>query len=132
MLDAVEFWAYASHLPFLFPGATLHRAALLAAFGRRYSLADRLFEAAALRYRSRLAVPSLARLRVHQLIARAQACLTSNPARAMQLAREIEHRLSRLDDLEDLAPPFALSPMSDVRERLHGELLLAESLTKAA
>jgi len=132
MLDALEFWAYASHLPFLFPGPTLHRAALLAAFGRRFGLADRLFEAAALRYRAGLAVPSLARLRVHQLIARAQACAKSDPARALRLANEIEARLSRLDDLEDLAPPFAMTPMSEVREQLHGELILTDSLGKAA
>jgi hypothetical protein len=132
MLDALDFWACASHLPFLFPGSALHRAALQAAFGRRFDLAERLFEAAVLRYRARLSVPALARLRVHQMIARAQACMTSDPARALQLAHEIEARLMRLDDLEDLEPPFAMASMKDVRERFHGVLMLAETLGRAA
>ena len=132
MLDALDFWACASHLPFLFPGPTLHRAALQAAFGRRFELAERLFESAALRYRARLSVPALARLRVHQMIARAQGCMTSDPGRALQLAHEIEARLMRLDDLEDLEPPFTMTPMKEVRERFHDGLTLAESLGRAA
>ena len=132
MLDALEFWAIAVHLPFLFPGRMLHRAALLSAFGRRFTLADRLFEAAARRYRDRLAVPELARLRAHQLMARAQACLASDRARALELAQEVEARLSRLDDLEDLAPPFALTRSRKLRERYLTEWLRPEQAQKAA
>ncbi|HTO90406.1 MAG TPA: hypothetical protein VMJ70_04690 [Candidatus Sulfotelmatobacter sp.] len=132
MLDALDFWDLASRVPYLFPGRILHRAALLAAFGRRFPLAERLFESAALRYRTRLAVPALARLRAHQLIARAQACLASDRARALELAHEVETRLSRLDDLEDLAPPFALTRTRQVRERYLTEWVLPEPESKAA
>lgn len=117
MLLLPSFWSVACKLPFLFGGDTLHRGALMLVFQRRFDLADRLFEAAALRYRARLQVPALARLRVHQLIARAQACRDEDRDTAFELVVEIERRLRRLDDLQDLAPPFALISADDMAER---------------
>lgn len=113
MPSLLAFWAAASRIPFLFHGDTLHRAALLAVFRRRFDLTETLFEAAAARYRRDLEVPALARLRVHQLIGRAQA-LAEDPEAAFELAVEIEHRLAMLEDLEDLTPPFALVPAEEI------------------
>lgn len=115
MLALPRFWAVACRMPFLFQGETLHRAALMSVFQRRFDLAERLFEAAAGKYRSNLDVPDLARLRVHQLIARAQACHGTDRVAALQLATEAEHRLRALDHVEDLAPPFALVAAGDLR-----------------
>ncbi len=106
MLPLPRFWAVACKVPFLFRGDTLHRAALMLVFQRRFDLAERLFEAAARRYRAEFRIPRLARLRVHQLIARVQAGRQEGRAAALELVTEIEHRLSRLEDLADLAPPF--------------------------
>ena len=64
--------------------------------------------------------------------ARAQACLASDRARALELAQEVEARLSRLDDLEDLAPPFALTRSRKLRERYLTEWLRPEQAQKAA
>jgi hypothetical protein len=113
MLPLPRFWAIACRVPFLFRGDALHRAALMLVFQRRFELADRLFEAAAHRYRAELEIPSLARLRVHQLIARAQAAREKGREAALELVAEIERRLSRLEDLEDLAPPFAMIDADD-------------------
>ena len=106
MLPQLRFWAIASHMPLLFRGATLHRAALAVAAAREFVLAERLFETAALRYRTELMVPALARLRVHQLMARAEDCLERDRDAALEYSGEIARRLQSLDVIEDPSPPF--------------------------
>jgi hypothetical protein len=70
MLDPSVLWHLASRLPAAFSGAFLHRSALSASAVGRFALAQRLYEAAAERYRQDLAVEALARLRTHQMITR--------------------------------------------------------------
>jgi hypothetical protein len=106
MLLPLRFWALAVGFPTLLEGAALHRAALQAAAARSFTLADSLFEAAAGRYRHDLKVPALARLRVHQLMVRAEACFEEDRDAALEYAGEIERRLQALDTIEDLEPPF--------------------------
>lgn len=101
------FWEMAVGFPRLLQAGSLHRAGLAAAAATRYELADRLFEAAAARYREDLRVPALARLRVHQLMVRAEAGSTRDHDAALESSGEIERRLLALDTLEDLDPPFA-------------------------
>lgn len=96
----------AVRIPRVFSGASLHRLALEAMRAGELETADRAFEAAARHYRADLAVEPLARLRVHQLMARARALTESGDAAELML--EIEQRLSRLDSLESLTPPFEL------------------------
>lgn len=74
--------------------------------GGRCDVADRLFEAAALRYRADLAVEPLARLRTHQLMARVRAL--PHPDREPELILEVERLLNRLQRIESLTPPFEL------------------------
>lgn len=100
----------ARRLPAILPGGTLHRAALAAMRRGRYPLADALFERAADRYRLDLEVQPLARLRVHQAIARIRAAGSREPSTAACL--EIEQRLARLEEIESLDPPYALVPAS--------------------
>jgi hypothetical protein len=64
------FWSIAIHAHCLFGGATLHRAALFATHRGDHALAERLFERGGERYRDEIQVQPLARLRVHQEIAR--------------------------------------------------------------
>src|SRR2546425_9586553 len=106
MLDFAPTLLLATRIPSLFGGTTLHRAALRASYRQAFEIADRLFERAADRYRHDLAVEPLARLRVHQLIARVRSGL--NPERESALCLEIEHRLARLSSIESLDPPFEL------------------------
>ncbi|MEO5617417.1 MAG: hypothetical protein ABIS67_06570 [Candidatus Eisenbacteria bacterium] len=106
MLLPLRFWDIAVRCPTLFQGATLHRAGLLAASAGRFALADALFESAAGRYRQRLMVPALARLRVHQLMASAEACFDDDRDAVLEYSGEIERRLQSLDTIEDLEPPF--------------------------
>jgi len=107
MLLPLRFWAVAVAVPVLFQGESLHRAGLQAAAARRHALADALFEAAALRYRADLRVPALARLRVHQMIVRAEGASPAEHDAVVEAAGEIERRLAALDVIEDLDPPFA-------------------------
>ncbi len=106
MLDAPLIWFLAIRLPWLFPGSALHRAGLEASAGGAYSAADALFERAARHYRVSLEVEALARLRVHQLIARARA--QGDPGRDTALRLEVEQRLARLERIESLESPFDL------------------------
>ena len=106
MIDAHLTLPMARHLPSLFSGPGLHRAALLALANARYDLADRLFERAAYRYRIEIMVEPLARLRVHQLIGRLRAETVADPDGL--LARDGERRLSRLQRIESLEAPFEL------------------------
>jgi hypothetical protein len=100
------FWNFAIHAPRLFSGVTLHRGALLATYREDYALAERLFECGAKRYRGELWVEPLARLRVHQEIARLRALKFSrrDPERCL----EVERSLARLERIEALEPPFEL------------------------
>lgn len=90
----------------LFPGHLLHRAALWAAWDGAFPDADRLFEAAAGRYRLDLDLVPLARLRVHQAMARARS--SSRRGRDTEQCLDVERRLCRLERLEAPWPPFPL------------------------
>jgi hypothetical protein len=103
MLDSRLLWPFAPHLPSAFSGSALHRGALLAMSRGDLSTADRLFETAAAHYRREVMVEALARLRVHQLIARVRAGATPDEERTL----EIERRLCLLDQIESLEFPFA-------------------------
>lgn len=117
MLLPLRFWAIALVTPQWFRGADLHRAGLGAAAAGDPDLADRLFECAALRYREDLAVPSLARLRVHQMMVKAEESFARDPDAAFEFGPEIERRLKALERIEDLAPPFAEIPAGDLLAR---------------
>jgi predicted metal-dependent hydrolase len=92
--------------PGLVPGGTLHRRALAAAEARRWSEAEERFEAAAAAYRVSLDVEGLARLRVHQRMARARA--THDPVREAEMMLEIVRGLNRLDRLESFRAPHEM------------------------
>jgi len=117
MLLPLRFWALALLVPRWFRGADLHRAGLRAAAAGDPDLADRLFECAALRYREDVAVPALARLRVHQMMVRAEGAFARDRDAAFEFGPEIERRLKALDRIEDLAPPFAEVGAEDLLAR---------------
>lgn len=71
-------------------------------------MAEALLERAAAHYRIDLEVEALARLRVHQLIARSRAA--GVPHRDEALSLEIEQRLTRMEWIEPLNAPFDLVP----------------------
>ena len=105
MLDSARLLPLAHHLPVLFDGAGLHRAALHELAHGRFGPAERLFESAAARYRTEVQVEPLARLRIHQLIARVRSgALTETES--SQAVLEVDRRLCRLDRIESLAAPF--------------------------
>ena len=104
MFDSSKLWLLLAPTPFA-SGARFHRAALQALHAGRWGAAERLFEKAATRYRRELACEALARLRVHQGVARLRSGTTDADAPI-----EIERSLARLDQIEDLEPPFALVP----------------------
>jgi hypothetical protein len=108
VLDTPLIWQLAVRIPRLFSGRALHRAGLHATAAAAYPVAEALFERAATHYRVDLEVESLARLRVHQLIARARAAGVCG--REQDLSLEVEQRLTRLDTIESLAAPFELVP----------------------
>lgn len=105
MLDSARLLHLAHHLPVLFDGAGLHRAALHEMARGRWEAADRLFESAAARYRDGVQVEALARLRVHQLMARVRSGAVPDPE-ATQLVLEVDRRLCRLGRIESLESPF--------------------------
>lgn len=113
LLHSPLFWTLAIRLPALFPGPVLHRAALHAASAGAYRPADALFERAAGHYRMDLEVEALACLRVHQLMARVRA--GAGPRFDAELRRDVEQRLSRLEEIETLDPPFARVPAFRMR-----------------
>ena len=92
--------------PVYVPGSALHRRALLATAEGRFPRAELLFEAAAEEYRRDLRIEPLARLRVHQRLARARAC--GDPALEAERMLDIVRTLNRLDRLESMRAPFAL------------------------
>jgi hypothetical protein len=114
MLDNPIVWSLALRLPALFSGRTLHRTALHASRAGAWNTAEGLFERAAAHYRMELAVESLARLRIHQLVTRARAA--GNSAREADLLLESAQRLARLDLIESFDPPFELIPARDLFE----------------
>jgi hypothetical protein len=87
------------------PGAVLHRCGLQALRAGDPALADRWFELAAAAYRRELRTEALARLRVHQAIARFRACPGDGRGPDPRLA--VDQALCRLDRIEALEPPFA-------------------------
>lgn len=104
MLDDFRMLRLATRMPRFFDGATLHRAALMAAHQGDAALADRLFEHAVERYRRDLAVESLARLRVHQKMVRVRA--RRDPECEAGMSLEVERMLTHLSTIESLEPPF--------------------------
>ncbi|MEK7824035.1 MAG: hypothetical protein AAB290_03220 [Candidatus Eisenbacteria bacterium] len=110
MLDSPFIWLLAIRLPSLFTGRALHRAALHATAAGASPAAEALFERAAEHYRMELEVEALARLRVHQLIARVRA--SRDPRRDAAMCLEVEQRLTRLARIESLVAPFELVPAS--------------------
>jgi hypothetical protein len=92
--------------PGLVPAGALHRGALAAATAGRHGEADRLFESAARSYRRSLDVEGLARLRVHQRMARARAL--RDPVLEAEAMIEIIRGLNRLDQLESFRPPHRM------------------------
>ncbi|MBI1798219.1 MAG: hypothetical protein HYR73_00865 [Candidatus Eisenbacteria bacterium] len=96
-------WNLAARVPVPIAGAALHRLGLSALHAGAFSAAERLFERAAERYRADLSVESLARLRVHQRIARLRARGQRDPERVV----EVERQLYLLRTIESLDPPFA-------------------------
>ena len=97
--------------PGLLPGEMLHRRALAATAAARYVDAERLFEAAAAAYRCELRMEPLARLRVHQLMARAR---SGDRTQEAERLLEIVRGLNKLDQLESFAPPFELHDAREV------------------
>jgi hypothetical protein len=89
--------------PVPLPGRMLHRAGLDALASGCPGCADALFERAALAYRRELRVERLARVRVHQAIARVRA---GRAGAGEEGAVAIERALTVLPRIEALVPPF--------------------------
>ncbi len=90
----------------MFDGETLHLAGLHAFSVGEYETAVPLFEGAALRYREAVRTEALARVRVHQLMARA--CASGGWISPLSL--DVDRALTRLEWIESPEPPFALVP----------------------
>ena len=90
----------------MFAGEYLHLAGLHAYSAGEHETAIRLFEGAAARYREALETESLARVRVHQLMARA--CVAGGWSSPLSL--DVDRALTRLERIESPEPPFALVP----------------------
>jgi hypothetical protein len=73
---------------------------------REYETAIDLFEGAALHYREGVKTEALARVRVHQLMARA--CAAGGWISPLSL--EVDRALTRIERIESPDPPFALVP----------------------
>ena len=99
-------WLAGAAAPRLFPARLLHHAALWAAWEGAFPEAERLFEAAALCYRSELDVVALARLRAHQAMVRART--SGDDDRNSEQCLDVERRLCRLERIEAPWPPFLL------------------------
>lgn len=107
MLPLPVFRVVCRVLPDHASGRALHRRALAAAAAGAHADAEQWFTAAVALYRRELAVEPLARLRVHQLMVRARAGAAAAGESPAML--EIVRRLNRLDRLESLRAPFALT-----------------------
>jgi hypothetical protein len=88
------------------PGARLHRLGLESLAADDPRLAERLFERAAHAYRRELSIEPLARLRVHQRVARIR--LARDPDAERELVLAIERGMSQLERIEEFVPPFRL------------------------
>lgn len=112
MLSLPVFRVVSRWLPDQVSGRVLHRRALAAFACGQLAEAERWFEAAAHVYRRELAVEPLARLRVHQLMARARSGrrVDGEPATVAEIVR----LLNRLDRLERLDAPFELADARSV------------------
>ena len=106
MLDDIVIRVVSRTAPGLLPGRVVHRVALAAAASARFDDAERLFESAALTYRRTLEVEALARLRVHQQMARARAL--RDPVLEADRMLEIVRGLNRLDRLESFRAPHRM------------------------
>ena len=107
MLMPLVYQAASRLHPRLGHGRWLHMRGLQAFSEGDTAAAERWFELAALRYREELAVEALARVRVHQLMARARAADSGAAESAAMI--EIVRRLNRLDLLERLQSPHELA-----------------------
>lgn len=107
MLDDIVIRVVSLAAPGLVPDRALHHAALRAATAGRAVEAERLFEAAASAYRATLDVEGLARLRVHQRMARARAA--ADPVREAELMLEIVRGVNRLERLESFRAPHVMT-----------------------
>ncbi len=107
MLPLPVFRVVSRLLPDHASGRALHRRALAAASAGAHADAEQWFEAAVTRYRTELAVEPLARLRVHQLMVRTHAGVAAGSESTAMI--DIVRRLNRLDQLESLVAPFALT-----------------------
>ncbi len=107
MLSLLAYQAASRLHPRIAPGRILHHRALVLLASGLPERAEPWFEAAAACYRRELAIEPLARLRVHQLMARAQTerCEAGEASAMIEIVR----RLNRLDQLERLESPFELS-----------------------
>jgi hypothetical protein len=105
------------HLPALASGTACHHRALAAAARGDMLTAERWFEFAIARYRRDLAVESLARLRIHQLMLGARPGGGEPVTESSGVMVEIVRRVNRLDRLEALDFPFELA---DARTVLAG------------
>jgi 2-oxo-4-hydroxy-4-carboxy--5-ureidoimidazoline (OHCU) decarboxylase len=94
--------AFALAFPSLHSAPWLHELGLGAFKARDFASADALFERAAEACRRDLEIHRLARVRAHQLMARA----VSGDATAAECADEAGRLLDRLDWIEDLDAPF--------------------------
>lgn len=106
MLDDIVIRVVSRTAPGLLPGRVMHRSALSAAAASRFEEAERLFESAAISYRRTLEVEGLARLRVHQQMARARSL--RDPVLEADRMLEIVRGLNRLDQLESFRPPHRM------------------------
>lgn len=120
----------ATTLPWGFSGAAIHRTGLEAFHREDYALALEIFEQAGLAYRREVEVQSLARLRVHEMMARVRKGRPNAAPGTLpldvrgSLILETERRLARLHTIESLAPPFTVV---DARELLATWYAEAES-----
>jgi hypothetical protein len=105
-LESPRAWALACQHPWMFSAEYLHLAGLHAFSAREYEIAVRLFEGAALRYRDGVRTEAIARVRVHQLMARA--CGAGGWISPLSL--EVDRALTRLERIESPEPPFAMVP----------------------
>lgn len=106
MLDDFVIRVVSRTAPVLLPGRVMHRAALAAAAAARFDEAEHLFESAVLAYRKSLEVEGLARLRVHQQMARARSL--RDPVLEADRMLEIVRGLNRLDQLESFRAPHRM------------------------
>lgn len=112
VLDLALLRILARITPGLVPAATLHRRALAACAAGRFVDAEQWFEAAADGYRRSWQVEPMARLRVHQRMARTRAI--GDPVREAEAMLEIVRALNRLDRLESMQAPFELMDAREV------------------